>query len=123
MRFCLLGDTVGDELLDTIFGLESLIQGQLAGEKERAERWLAGVRAEEQQSLEAARRRFKEQERRILARARGVGEARAETIRKRELDYCARLGELSDAVLAEVLERKLDGILPGAGNDHQNGEN
>lgn len=113
---------MGDELLDAIFALENEIQQQLLEEQERAGRWLAGVREEQQCRLEAAREEFEAAHRQALDEAYSTGEARAAAIEAEETAYCKRLTAIRDSVLREVLDRELAGILPGQAHDHQDGE-
>jgi hypothetical protein len=113
---------MGDELLNAILQLENRIQQQSLREQQRADRWLAGVRAEQQLRLEQARREFAAAEGQALEQGRRQGEERAAQLLAAEREYCARLEDLSEAALQALLDRQLSKILPGHVDDHQDGE-
>lgn len=109
---------MGDELLNAIIQLENRIQHQLQKEQARADRWLAGIRSEQQDRISRARQEFAAAERQALAQARRQGELEAADLHAREKEDCNRLEEISDEALWEVLRRQLVNVYPETPDGH-----
>ncbi len=114
-----MGIAVADELLSAVIRLENRIQQQLQQEQARADTWLAGVRAEQEEHASQIRQELADEDERILAAAGQQDEQEAEALVACEKQYCRRLEQISDQVLLEVLRRQLLRILPGQVDDHQ----
>ena len=98
---------MADHLLDAVIRLENSIQQQLLLEQQRADAWLNGVRAEQGAALQCLEQQLTVESDRVMSAARQQIETEADALVAHEIAYCARLEEISDQVLLEVLRRQL----------------
>ena len=98
---------MADRLLDAVIRLENQIQQQLQQEQARADAWLAGVRAEQQDELQQVEQQLAVESDQLMAAARQQAKERAATLVAAEIQYCSRLEELSDEILLQVLNWQL----------------
>ncbi|MEW6218720.1 MAG: hypothetical protein AB1634_04185 [Thermodesulfobacteriota bacterium] len=106
-----------EEALQQILAAEEVIRQQLAAERQRASRWLDGLRLDgERQRQEAAARK-------AAGRAAAIAGSEEEAARaaawrlEQAAGLAARLRDLPQALLEAILRRHLTAILPEAGHD------
>lgn len=111
-----------DGLLENIIQLEKQIQADVAAEQVRAEQWqkreLAALETallEERSATEKRRTQLLTEKKAELLREAAGLEAAAE-------EWCQQLADLDDAILEEILQRHLAGVLPGGDHDHPHGQ-
>lgn len=103
---------MADQTLEEIVAVEREIQSRLAEERDRAAAWLAAERQEISRSGEAriaaARREFRQQ----LAAAESEAGQEVNDLLHRAESYAARLHDLTEAELRELVGRHLGRLLP-----------
>lgn len=113
---------MSDRLLAGVIELERILQEEVRREESRAAAWQEREVAALTAGLEAGRRELERRRAEQLAEARHLAEAEGAALQAAAAARCARLVNLEDTFLEEVLRRQLGALLPEAGDDHPHGE-
>lgn len=110
------------DTLAAIVDVEKEVRELQEAEQTKAGEWLARVRREAEEELAREERGLEEALRDALARASSEAERKAAALVEEAEAKAERLGRLDDESLRVIVARHLAGLLPGRGDDRQNGE-
>ena len=108
------------DILAAIVAVEKEIGERLAAEQRRAEEGLAQLKGEMEDEVNRAEGELGQALQDAVVAARADAEAKAAHLLDKEAAWAELLARLDDSTLEGIIERHLNRILPGRGDDRQN---
>ena len=102
-----------DDVLSRVVAVEKEIQQRLELERTNAREWLEKTRAEQERKFLEEETLIKKESDSVYGQAVKDAEARASEMLDEAREEAARLEKEDDEVLARIVMKHIDGILPG----------
>jgi glutaredoxin 2 len=111
-----------DGLLTNIIQLEKSIQGDIAAELTRAQRWEKRELALLERERTQARKAFAKKQEERMRSEKSQLESEAQTLLRRSKQLCHHLEHIKEDILIQELKKHLQTIVFGGDDDHPHGQ-